>query len=106
MNFVDDHDPDNVLIVSGDHVYHLDFSDLIRFHDERNADLTIVAKTLSPEKTSSRFGYINMDNDCKVTFFKEKPKRKISNVASLGIYLFKKEILRKALVENAATGTT
>ena len=104
LNFVDDLDPDFVLIASGEHVYHLDFGRLISFHEERDADLTIVAKRLSSERVNPQLGYLNMGDDQAVSFFKEKPRRKVSNLASVGIYLFKAEVLKNALIENAATG--
>ena len=106
INFIEDFAPDNVLIVSGDHIYKEDFTGLIKFHTQRDADLTIVSKKLTSGQFSNRFGYLDVDSRLRVKFFKEKPKRKISDIASVGIYLFKTESLINALIENAAAGTS
>jgi glucose-1-phosphate adenylyltransferase len=99
LNLVIDMNPDHTLILGGEHVYRMDFSDLLRFHEEKDADLTIVAKHLSPEQLSTRFGYLRTDDSSRVTLFKEKPSEPIGDFASLGIYLFKKDVLLSKLTD-------
>lgn len=91
---------ENVLILSGDHVYKMDYSSLVNFHRERDADITIVSKEV-PIEEASRFGTILADKNDKIFGFEEKPFMPKSNLVSLGIYLFNKEILLNVLRKDA-----
>ena len=106
LNFVYDLNPDNVLILSGEHVYQMNYQDVIRFHLEHDADATLVGVHLPDERLSLRFGYIKADADHRVTFFKEKPAEFLSNFVSAGICVFKKTALIEKLLEDSNRPTT
>jgi glucose-1-phosphate adenylyltransferase len=93
LNFVHDLNPDDVIILSGEHIYHMDYNEPLKFHHEKDADLTIVGQRLPAERLSLRFGFIEADKDNRVTMFKEKPPELLSNFISIGIYIFKKDAL-------------
>jgi len=88
--------PDYVLILSGDHIYTMDYDPLIAFHTDRQADMTMVTIHV-PIEEASRFGIVAEDNEGRVTSFLEKPKNPPSNLANMGVYLFKRELLDKLL---------
>lgn len=90
--FLKAYESDNVLILSGDHIYKMDYSKMLEFHTEKNADCTIAVFDV-PENEASRFGIMSYDDDNRITDFAEKPKRPKSNHASMGIYIFKQEVL-------------
>lgn len=94
---------DNVIVLSGDHVYRMDYRPLLRFHEERNADLTMAFKPVDPS-AASRFGIATLADDGKIKTYEEKPKKPKGNLASLTIYVFKTEVLLKHLDANAKTG--
>ncbi|MCK8827190.1 glucose-1-phosphate adenylyltransferase [Natroniella acetigena] len=96
INYIKNKNPDYVIILSGDHVYKMDYSKLISFHKDKGADLTIAAQRV-PEQEASRFGILKSDNTMKVLDFKEKPKDPPSNLASMGIYVFSTDVLIKKL---------
>ncbi len=98
MDFIEDTMPDNVLILSGDQVYKMDYSELIRFHEERDATLTLAVKEV-PLREASRFGIVKLDGE-RVVSFTEKPKEPAGNLAFMGIYLFKREYLMEMLERN------
>ncbi|MCC7129986.1 MAG: glucose-1-phosphate adenylyltransferase [Anaerolineae bacterium UTCFX2] len=88
--------PDHVLILSGDHIYKMNYRKMIDFHEERQADLTIATITVKPEE-ASRFGILGFDENNRVTSFVEKPAQPPSNQANMGVYLFNTSILDRVL---------
>lgn len=92
LNFIWRHRPERVLILSGDHIYHMNYRQMIEFHAAEQADLTIAAMPVPWEETS-RFGIIVADEKRNIVEFQEKPKEARSNLASMGIYVFKTEVL-------------
>ena len=101
LSFIDRFNADAVLILSGDHIYHMSYADLIDYHFSRNADLTIATQPVPWEETS-RFGIVKCDDNGRVEVFQEKPEgTPISNQANLGIYVFKRSVLEKYLREYA-----
>ena len=93
------HEP-YVVIASGDCVYKLDYNKVLEAHMESKADITVVTTTLDPEDDASRFGLMVTDENDKITEFQEKPKEPKSNLASMGIYIFNWEILKRYLIED------
>ena len=87
MNFIDDYDPEYVLILSGDHIYKMDYSKMLEFHKEKKSEATIAVIEV-PWDEASRFGIMNADDDKKIYEFEEKPKNPKSNLASMGVYIF------------------
>ena len=96
MNFMKKYNPDYVLILSGDHIYKMNYAKMIRAHIESNADCTIAAIEV-PIQEASRFGILNVRDDGSIYQFEEKPKVPKSNLASMGIYVFSAEKLYKYL---------
>lgn len=101
LNFIDRYDPDYVLILSGDHIYKMDYSKMLRAHKETGADCTIAVLEV-PLEEASRFGILNTDDDLKIYEFEEKPKHPKSTKASMGIYIFSADVLKKYLIEDEA----
>lgn len=99
IEFIDRHDPEHVLILSGDHIYKMDYAKMLDFHEEKDADLTVGVLPVDWEE-ASRFGIMNTDSTNRIIEFEEKPEEPKSNKASMGIYIFKWENLRKYLVDN------
>ena len=97
MGFVDLYDPEYVLVLSGDHIYKMDYSDMLRRHKEAGAACTISVMEV-PWEEASRFGIMSVDGDDHITEFAEKPKEPKSNLASMGIYIFTWKLLRKMLM--------
>jgi glucose-1-phosphate adenylyltransferase len=97
-NFITEYNADHVLILSGDHVYRMDYKKMLASHLEHNADLT-VAGTEVPKEEAHRFGIFNVDDDGFATTFTEKPPEPDSTLASMGIYLFNVDVLKKLLLE-------
>ena len=95
FRYIDQFNPDLVLILAGDHVYKMDYNKLIEQHIQKNADITI--STFNVEDDASRFGILEMDEDNKILRFEEKPENAKSNLASMGIYVFNKKILKELL---------
>ncbi len=101
LNFIERFDCDAVLVLSGDHIYHMDYRKMIEFHREKKADLTVACQPVPWEETS-RFGVMKTLADSRITAFQEKPKANpVSNLASLGIYVFNAEALGRRLREDA-----
>lgn len=96
INFIDQYNPEYVLILSGDHIYKMDYSLMISYHKEKNADCTIAVIDV-PIKEASRFGILSSDENGKIIDFEEKPKRPKSTQASMGIYVFKWSKLKEYL---------
>jgi len=95
-----DHNDDVLLIICGDHIYKQDYRDLMRFHYEKEADLTISVTRVSPDDFE-RFGILSLDADHRVIEFTEKPRKSHSTLASMGIYVFNARILLRRLEEDA-----
>ena len=99
--FIDQYNPEYVLILSGDHIYKMNYAQMLRNHIKNNADATIAVLTV-PIAEASRFGIMNTDEEGRITEFEEKPKVPRSNKASMGIYIFNWSILKKFLAEDVA----
>lgn len=99
-NFIDMIDPEYVLILSGDHIYRMDYSAMLEFHINNNADATISVIEV-PWAEASRFGIMNTDASKRIVEFQEKPENPISNLASMGIYIFNWKFLKQHLLEDA-----
>ncbi len=98
IDFVDTYEPEYVLILSGDHIYKMNYAKMLSFHKENNADATIAVIEV-PMKEASRFGIMNTDTETgQIVEFEEKPEHPKSNLASMGIYIFNWKLLRKMLV--------
>lgn len=97
IGFIERYDPENVLILSGDHIYRMDYAAMLRFHTERDADCTIAVRKV-PMEEASRFGIMNTKEDGTIYEFEEKPKKPKSNNASMGIYIFKWSVLKEFLI--------
>ena len=95
LDYIDTYNPDYVLILSGDHIYKMDYEVMLDFHKENNADVTIAVMPV-PMEEASRFGIMITDEDNRITEFEEKPEHPRSNLASMGIYIFSWPILRNA----------
>ncbi len=99
MRFIERYNPEYVIVLGGDHIYKMDYSKMVDFHIENNADCTISVIDV-PRSEASRFGIMICDENNKVTDFVEKPKEPKSTLASMGIYVFSWDKLRKYLIEN------
>lgn len=99
INFIDRHDPDYVVVLSGDHIYKMDYSIMLDYHKSKSAEATIAVIEVPWEETS-RFGIMNAEPDGRIYEFEEKPKQAKSNTASMGIYIFNWTVLRKYLIED------
>ena len=95
---MESYNPDYVLILSGDHIYKMDYEVMLDFHKENNADVTIAAMPV-PIEEASRFGIVITDDNNQVTEFEEKPAHPRSNLASMGIYIFSWPVLKEALLK-------
>ena len=101
IDFIDAYEPDYVLILSGDHIYKMDYADMLSEHIENNADATIAVIEV-PMKEASRFGIMNTNQTGRIVEFEEKPPVPKSNLASMGIYIFTWKLLRQMLVDDMA----
>ncbi|MBR6677053.1 MAG: glucose-1-phosphate adenylyltransferase [Clostridia bacterium] len=101
LKFIDRYDAEYVLILSGDHIYKMDYAKMLKFHKKRNADCTIAVLDV-PIEEASRFGIMSVDEDSKIYKFEEKPKNPESTMASMGIYIFTKSKLAEYLTNDAA----
>lgn len=97
MDVIDNIDPTYVLILSGDHLYKMDYNAMLTYHKNMNADLTVSVINVTKDE-ASRFGIMSVDNEKRITKFTEKPKKPESTLASMGIYIFTWKVLRKALL--------
>ncbi len=98
LNYVSDQKADYVLILAGDHIYKMNYQNMIRKHENSGADITIATKEVNSQ-IAHQFGIIEVDINDKVVAFEEKPENPKSNLASMGIYIFKYEVLKKLLLE-------
>ena len=101
LSFIDRYDPKYVIILSGDQICKQDYSDFLRFHKEKNAEFSVAVMEV-PWSEASRFGLMVTDEDDRINAFQEKPKEPKSNLASMGIYIFNWDILKKYLSEDEA----
>ena len=99
LAFIERYEPDYVLILSGDHIYKMDYVAMLRAHEQKNADCTIAVLTV-PMEDASRFGIMSMDGNDRITEFAEKPKQPKSNQASMGIYIFSFDVLKQYLTDD------
>ena len=97
LNYMETYNPDYVLILSGDHIYKMDYEVMLDFHKATNADLTIAVMPV-PMEEASRFGIVITDENNIITEFQEKPEQPKSNLASMGIYIFSWKALRESLI--------
>jgi glucose-1-phosphate adenylyltransferase len=100
LNFIKRNHPDNVLILSGDHIYEMDYDVLLNFHLEKGADATICTIRV-PMDEANRYGILDVDENYNVTDFLEKPANPPSNLASMGVYVFNTEMLARLLEEDS-----
>ncbi|MBR4635811.1 MAG: glucose-1-phosphate adenylyltransferase [Clostridia bacterium] len=98
--FIDQYDPEYVLILSGDHIYKMDYAEMLRRHVEKKADAAIAVLTV-PIEEAHRFGIMNTDSDGRIIEFEEKPKQPKSTKASMGIYIFSYPVLKQYLIADA-----
>ena len=101
INFIERYDPEYVLILSGDHIYKMDYAKMLAAHKEKGADITIAVLDV-PKEEASRFGIMTCDETGRIVKFTEKPKNPDSTLASMGIYIFTWEKLKKYLIEDEA----
>ncbi len=97
LEYMESYNPEYVLILSGDHIYKMDYEVMLNYHKANNADVTIAAMPV-PLEEASRFGILITDDTNRIVDFEEKPKNPRSNLASMGIYIFTWEVLREALI--------
>lgn len=100
LDYMESFNPEYVLILSGDHIYKMDYEVMLDFHKEKGADVTIAVMPV-PMEEAKRFGIMITDDDRKITDFEEKPEHPRSNLASMGIYIFNWTALKEALLVNA-----
>ena len=100
ISYIDRYNPEYVVVLSGDHIYKMDYADMIKFHKEHDAACTIAVIDVSLEE-ASRFGFLNTNEDGSIYEFEEKPAHPKSTNASMGIYVFSWKKLRKYLIEDA-----
>ncbi len=99
IKFIDRYNPEYVIILSGDHIYKMDYSKMLEFHKEKGADCTIAVLDV-PLSEASRFGIMNLTPDFKIYEFEEKPKNPKSTKASMGIYIFNCTLLKEYLIKD------
>ena len=97
IDFIDKYSPEYLLVLSGDHIYKMNYDKMLDYHKEMNADATIAVIEV-PMKEASRFGIMNTDGNGRIVEFEEKPEHPTSNLASMGIYIFNWKLLRKILL--------
>ena len=97
IDFIDTYEPEYILVLSGDHIYKMNYDKMLDYHKEHKADATIAVMEV-PMKEASRFGIMNTDETGRIVEFEEKPPVPKSNLASMGIYIFNWKLLRKMLV--------
>lgn len=102
INFIDRYDPEYVAVLSGDHIYKMDYAKMLSYHKEKGAACTIAALEV-PWEEASRFGLMFVDGDGTITDFEEKPKEPRSNIASMGVYMFTWSKLREYLIADEQT---
>ena len=101
LSFMEQYDPDYVLVLSGDHIYKMDYRKMLNSHIEANADVTIAVRPV-PWAEAPSFGIMNVDDENNIIEFEEKPKQPKSNLASMGVYIFSWSVMKKYLTEDDA----
>ncbi|MBQ4090213.1 MAG: glucose-1-phosphate adenylyltransferase [Clostridia bacterium] len=101
LSFMEQYDPDYVLVLSGDHIYKMDYRKMLNSHIEANADVTIAVRPV-PWAEAPSFGIMNVDDENNIIEFEEKPKQPKSNLASMGVYIFSWPVMKKYLTEDDA----
>ncbi|KPV56829.1 glucose-1-phosphate adenylyltransferase [Paenibacillus sp. A3] len=101
ISFIEQYDPEYVLVISGDHIYKMDYDRMLDFHKSKAADCTIAVIEVKWEE-ASRFGLMSTDDENRITEFAEKPKEPKSNLASMGIYIFNWQALKEYLIKDEA----
>ncbi|MGL4569572.1 MAG: glucose-1-phosphate adenylyltransferase [Clostridium sp.] len=99
IEYIDRYNPEYVLILSGDHIYKMDYDKMLEFHKEKNSDVTIAVIEVTMEE-ATRFGIMNTREDLSIYEFEEKPEKPKSNKASMGVYIFNWKVLKKYLKED------
>ena len=99
IKYIEQYDPEYVLILSGDHIYKMNYNKMLEFHKAKKADLTVAHINVSLEE-ASRFGILNTDDDLRIVEFLEKPEHPVSTKASMGIYIFNWKVLREYLIRD------
>lgn len=99
LDYLEEVNPEHVLILSGDHIYKMNYDNMLMYHESKEADCTIAVIEV-PWEEASRFGILNTDDQNQVVEFDEKPENPKNNLASMGIYMFRWEVLRQALLED------
>lgn len=105
LQFINRFNPEHILILSGDHIYKMDYEKMLHFHEKNQADATIAVIEV-PMEEASRFGIMNTDEDNRITEFEEKPANPKSNKASMGIYIFKWNKIKQYLIEDEEDETS
>ncbi|MGO4544359.1 glucose-1-phosphate adenylyltransferase [Paenibacillus sp. 2TAB23] len=105
MSFIEPYNPEYVLIISGDHIYKMDYELMLQHHKRSGADVTIAGIEVD-WKEASRFGVMHIDDEDRITAFEEKPKNPTSNIASMGVYIFTWSELQKYLIYDEASRTS
>ncbi|PRO65390.1 glucose-1-phosphate adenylyltransferase [Alkalicoccus urumqiensis] len=105
IHYIDQYDPEYVLVISGDHIYQMNYEELIQHHEEKQSDATISVIEV-PWEEASRFGILNTHDNLEIYEFDEKPAKPKNNLASMGIYLFNWKTLREYLVADAESDTS
>lgn len=100
LAYLEQYRPEYILILSGDHIYKMDYSQMLAYHKAKNADVSIAVINVDPEE-AKRFGILNINGDRRILDFEEKPKRPKSNLASMGIYIFNYGLLKQVLEEDS-----
>ncbi len=101
LHFIEGYNPENVIILSGDHIYKMDYSKMLKFHIDNDSECTIAVRDV-PIDEASRFGIMNTREDNSIYEFEEKPQNPKSNHASMGVYIFKWDVLREYLIRDEA----
>ena len=99
IDFIDNYDPEYLLVLSGDHINKMNYDNMLKFHKSNNADATIAVLSV-PLKEASRFGIMNTDENKRIVEFEEKPEHPKSTLASMGIYIFNWKLMRKMLIQD------
>lgn len=101
LEYLDRYDPEYVLVLSGDHIYKMDYSKMLKYHKKKEADATIAVIDVSYEE-AKRFGIMNVDDDGRIVEFEEKPANPKSTLASMGVYIFNYQTLKRFLIDDEA----
>ncbi len=105
IDYIDSFEPEHVLILSGDHIYKMNYEEMLVYHRSKDADLTISVIEV-PWEEAGRFGIMSADGNMRITEFEEKPRKPKNNLASMGIYIFKTEVLKTYLKKDALDSTS